>query len=99
PQAALPSFLHDALPIFEAADDLEQLLRLLRRQHRGRLVEDENLRAAEERLQDLDPLLLADGDALDARVGVDGEAVALGQLAHALDRKSTRLNSSHVAIS
>ena len=46
----------------EAADDPEQLLRLLRRQHGGRLVEDEDVRAAVERLQDLDALLLADGD-------------------------------------
>ena len=42
------------------ADDLEQLVRLLRGQHGGRLVEDQHLGAAVERLQDLDPLLLAD---------------------------------------
>ena len=41
-------------------DDLEQLVRLLRRQHGGRLVEDEDVGAAVERLQDLDALLLAD---------------------------------------
>ena len=40
-------------------DDREQLGRLLRRQHRRRLVEDQDLGAAVERLQDLDPLLLA----------------------------------------
>ena len=44
---------------------VEELLGLLRREHGGRLVEDEDLRAAVERLQDLDPLLLADGDVLD----------------------------------
>ena len=49
----------------QAAHDREQLLRLLRGQHRRRLVEDEDVRAAVERLQDLDPLLLADGDVLD----------------------------------
>ena len=42
-------------------------LRLLRRQHGGRLVEDQDLGAAVERLQDLDPLLLADADVLDLR--------------------------------
>ena len=42
--------------------DREQLGRLLRRQHRRRLVEDQDLGAAVERLQDLDALLLADGD-------------------------------------
>ena len=51
----------------QAADDLEQLLRLLRRQHGGRLVEDEDVRLAVERLEDLDALLLADGDVLDPR--------------------------------
>ena len=44
------------------AQDLEQLGRLLRRQHRRRLVEDQDVGAAVERLQDLDALLLADGD-------------------------------------
>ena len=43
----------------QAADDPEQLAGLLRRQHRGRLVEDEDVGAAEERLQDLDTLLAA----------------------------------------
>ena len=75
----------DRLPLrLQRAEDLEQLLRLLRGEHGGRLVEDQDLRAAVERLQDLDALLLADGDPVDARVGVDGEPVALGELAHAL---------------
>ena len=38
----------------------EQRLALLRRQHRGRLVEDQDAGAAVERLQDLDALALAD---------------------------------------
>ena len=57
----------------QALDDREQLLRLLRRQHGGRLVEDEDVGAAVERLQDLDPLLLADRDVLDVGAWVDGE--------------------------
>src|SRR5262245_5668090 len=57
----------------ERAEDPEQLERLLRRQHRGRLVEDQDLRAAEEGLEDLDPLLLADADVLDPGVRIDRE--------------------------
>ena len=68
----------------QAADDREELARLLRRQHRRRLVEDQDLGAAEERLQDLDPLLLADGDARDERRRVDREPELLRELAHPL---------------
>ena len=60
----------------QQAEDLEQLLRLLRREHGGRLVEDENVRLPVERLQDLDALLLADADVLHARIRVDDEAEA-----------------------
>ena len=75
----------DRLPVrLQAADDLEELVRLLRRQHGGRLVEDEDVGAAVERLQDLDPLLLADGDVADERGRVDGEREPLGQLADPL---------------
>ena len=38
----------------------EERHRLLRREHRGRLVHDQDARLAVERLQDLDALLLAD---------------------------------------
>ena len=55
----------------------EQALDLAGRQHRGRLVEDEDAGAAIEHLQDLDALLLADREAVDAPVGVDREP-ALG---------------------
>ena len=44
---------------------------LLRREHGGRLVEDQDPRLAVERLQDLDPLLLADRELPDARARVD----------------------------
>ena len=44
----------------EALQDVEDLLRLLRRQDRRRLVEDEDPGLAVERLEDLDPLLPAD---------------------------------------
>ena len=65
----------DRLPLrLEGADDREELLRLLRRQDRGRLVEDEDLGAAVERLQDLGPLLHADADGLDPGVRVGPRA-------------------------
>ena len=60
-----------------------QLAHLLRGEHGGRLVEDEDAGAAVQRLQDLDALLGADGDVLDRRVGIDGESVAVRQLVHA----------------
>ena len=44
----------------EIAQEGEDLLRLSGREHGGRLIEDEDLRVAIERLQDLHPLLLAD---------------------------------------
>ena len=59
-------------------------LGLLRRQHGGRLVEDQDPRLAVERLQDLDPLLLADRELPDPRARVDGHPVALAELGDAL---------------
>ena len=58
----------------------EQPLRLLRREDRGGLVEDQDARLAVERLQDLDPLLLTDRELPDPRVRVDRHPVALGEL-------------------
>ena len=72
----------DALAL-QVAEDLEEVRRLLRRQDRGRLVEDEDLRVAVERLHDLDPLLLPDGDAVDRGARVDGELEGLRQVANA----------------
>ena len=66
----------------ELAHDRHELVGLLRRQHRGRLVEDEDLGVARERLDDLDALLHADGQLLDEGVGVDVEAEPVGDLAH-----------------
>ena len=43
-------------------------------EHRGRLVEDQHLRAAEQRAQDLHALLGADADVLDLRVRVHRQA-------------------------
>ena len=57
----------------------EELIGLGRGEHGGRLVEDQDLRPAIQRLQDLDALLQADGEIADARIGVDGEAVFTGE--------------------
>ena len=58
----------------------EQLVDLLRHQHRGRLVEDEDAGAAVEDLEDLDPLPVADAEVLDQPVGLDAQAVGVGDL-------------------
>ena len=70
----------------ELPHDLHELVGLLRREHRGGLVEDEHLRVARQRLDDLDALLHADRQILDERIGVDVEAEPCGDLADALAR-------------
>ena len=78
---------HGAPLVRHAAQRLEQHLRLLRREHRGRLVQDQDARVPIERLEDLDALLLAERQLPDARARIDVEAVALRDLADAaLDR-------------
>ena len=62
----------------------EQLLDLLGDEHGRRLVQDQDVRAPVEELEDLDPLLLADADVLDPGVGVQGGAEPAGQLPHPL---------------
>jgi hypothetical protein len=61
--------------LFQRFQNLEELVGLLRRQDAGRLVEDQDLAIPVERLQDLDPLLLAHGKVADDRVGIDREPV------------------------
>ena len=62
----------------------EQLDHFLWREHGGRLVQDEDARLAIERLQDLDALLLADGEPLDGALDIDRKAEALGERLHRL---------------
>ena len=59
----------------ERAEDAEEVVRLLGREDGGRLVEDEDVGAAVERLQDLDALALADAEVADPRVQVHLEVV------------------------
>ena len=70
----------------EPPQKLEELVRLLRCEHAGRLVEDQDVRVPVERLDDLDALLLTDGDVLHERIRVDRELEGLRELAHAPPR-------------
>ena len=63
---------------------VEELHRLLRREDGRRLVEDEDLGASVERLQDLDALLHADRDRLDAGLRAHRQAEALGDVPDSL---------------
>ena len=64
--------------IFQVNELLEKLGRLLRGQDRRRLVEDQDLRAAHEGLENLDLLLHADRNVNDLCLGLDMEIKALG---------------------
>ena len=66
--------------IGEVAKRREQLVDLVRHEHRRGLVEDEDLGAPVEHLEDLDALLVADAEVGDQRLGIDVEAVAVGEL-------------------
>jgi hypothetical protein len=66
------------------AHRLEERLRLLRGEHRGRLVQDQDPAFAVERLENLHPLLLADRELPDLRAGMHSEAVAGSELGHPL---------------
>ena len=69
----------------EAAQGLEELAAFLRRQHRRRLVEDDDARAADQHLEDLDALLDADGEQPDALGRIDLKAELPGQRRGLLD--------------
>ena len=66
--------------VAQPSHDGHEVVDLLRRQHRGRLVEDEHGGVAHQRLEDLRPLLDADREILDESVWGHGESVALGDL-------------------
>ena len=57
------------------AHDLEQAVRLLRGQNGGRLVEDQDLRSAEQNLDNLDGLLLRNGKIVDLGHRIEVEAI------------------------
>ena len=68
----------------EAAQRHEQRLGLLRRQHRGRLVHDQQLRLLQQAAHDLDALALADREVVHRAVGVERQAVFARGLGDAL---------------
>ncbi len=80
---------HGLALLLQPVEHLRQLGDALWRQHRRRLVEDQHARAAPERLDDLDLLLVPEGEVDRPRVGVDVDAEQLGELGQALPR--TRL--------
>ncbi len=71
----------DRLPgLAELAHDVHQLVGLLRGEHRGGLVEDEEPGVAGQGLDDLHALLHAHREVLDEGVGIHVEAETLGDL-------------------
>ena len=72
----------------ERANDPEQLLGLVWRQNRARLVQDEDVAVPVEGLQDLHPLAYTDGEILDLRVRIDVQLVLLGELDDPLSRRT-----------
>ena len=68
----------------EPAQGREQRLRLLRRQHRGRLVHDQQLRLLQQAAHDLDALALADREIVHGAIGVERQAVFARRLDDAL---------------
>ena len=73
----------------------EELLRLLRGQHGGRLVQNQNIRAPVEHLDDLHRLLLGDGHIVNLLVGIHVKAVGVADgfdlLRHLIHVETARL--------
>ena len=81
----------------EDREDLEQTVRLLRREHPGRLVEDQDARAPEKGLEDLDPLLETDRQLSDQRIGIDVEPVGGAQVGQPGSRRLLSLGEQGAA--
>jgi hypothetical protein len=60
--------------LLHAAQGREELVHLLRHEHRGRLVEDDHLGAAVQHLQDLHALPIGDAEPFHQHAGVDAQA-------------------------
>ena len=65
---------------FELAHDVQQFVGLLGRQHRRRLIQDEHLGVAHQRLDDFNALLDSHREVLHEGVGIDVEPVAVRDL-------------------
>ena len=70
---------HGAPFRLQFGEGLEQAVGLLRRQHRGRLVEDDEFGVLEKRPHDLDALALADGKVRDMGLRIERQAVGARQ--------------------
>ena len=69
---------HDRFALIDqAANHTEELVDLAWREHRCRFVEDQDVGLPEQRLHELDSLLLADGEVPDFGVGIDDQPVLL----------------------
>jgi hypothetical protein len=65
--------------VLQPFQDAEQVVGLIRGQNPGRFVQDQDLGLTIERLQDFHPLLVADRQVLDQRVGVDLQVIIARQ--------------------
>ena len=73
----------DAFPVLgQIPHNTDQILNLLGGEGGGRLVQDQDVCPPVQGFQDLHTLLHSHGDVLNFCVGVDGKAVALGDLLH-----------------
>ena len=89
---------HDRAPAGdERPHDVEQLAGLGRREHGGRLVEDQDPRAPGEDAEDLDALLLADRQLPDLGLRVDAQPELVHQLRPCGRRRSRRVTRRGVA--
>ena len=73
-----------ALLLHDAADDPEQVVRFLRGQHGGGLIQNQHLRAGTQGLEDLHPLLQPHAELAGHIVRIHVQAVGLGQLSHSV---------------
>ena len=78
-------------------DDLMQPLGVLRREHRRRLVEDDDLDLARQRLGDLDHLLMRDGERAGPQRGIDVETERGDQFGSAPPERAPGNNRSQFA--
>ena len=79
---------HGDTLVGQRLQDLEELVRLLGGQHGRGLVQDQDVRAPVQGLEDLDPLLLPDGDRLHTGGGIDGEVERPREVGHPLVRSA-----------
>ncbi len=71
----------DGFALFlEAVQDAEEVVGLVRGQHAGRLVKDQDIGLTVKRLEDLDPLLVADREVFDQRIWIDVKLVFARQI-------------------